>query len=89
MIFDKAALASNGTPVLILPVRKYLLLREPISRATWIRQPNLRARAASDCPEPLNERQAQARANPRDLALKSFEGGGMLLGFKKVTLDSF
>src|SRR2546426_11257718 len=30
MILDKAALASNGTPVLILPVRKYLLPREPI-----------------------------------------------------------
>jgi len=30
MIFDEAALASNGTPVLILPVRKYLLSREPI-----------------------------------------------------------
>jgi len=30
MILDEAALASNGTPVLILPVRKYLLPRKPI-----------------------------------------------------------
>jgi len=30
MILDGAALASNGTPVLILPVRKYLLPRKPI-----------------------------------------------------------
>src|SRR2546426_12680667 len=30
MIFDEAALASNGTPDLILPVRKYLLSGEPI-----------------------------------------------------------